>query len=263
MAIIIVISISCGVIFLYMYYLAHHDCIRHNIIYHPNIDKDSGDYNIFFIADIHRRTIKQETIANINEKIDIVCIGGDLMEKGVPLKRVRENITRLKQLHAPIYFVWGNNDEEVDKELLRNLLVAEGVIILEDQMVPVTKSGCYIQLACFRYEMYPNTEKSMIHWEKAAHDMTVLLTHKPSSFYMLNLEVKKYIDLVLAGHTHGGQIRLFGFGPYQRGSMKKFNDTSILITEGYGYSLLPLRLGTNAECHVIQLRHKEEKHSVQ
>lgn len=246
-----------------MYYLAHHDCIRHNIIYHPNISENSGDYNIFFIADIHRRTIKQETIVNVNENIDVVCIGGDLMEKGVPLKRVRENITRLKQLHAPIYFVWGNNDEEVDKDLLRNLLVAEGVIILEDQMVPVTKNGCHIQLACFRYEMYPNTEKSMIHWEKTAHDMTVLLTHKPSSFYMLNQEVKKYINLVMAGHTHGGQIRLFGFGPYQRGSMKKLNDTSILITEGYGYSLLPLRLGTNAECHVIQLRHKEEKHSVQ
>src|SRR5699024_1110046 len=99
--------------------------------------------------------------------------------------------------------------------------------------------------------------------EKTAHDMTVLLTHKTSSFYMLNQEVKKYINLVLAGHRHGGQIRLFGFGPYHRGCMKKLNDTSILITEGYGYCLLPLRLGTNDECHVIQLRHKEEKHSVQ
>src|SRR5699024_7931369 len=145
----------------------------------------------------------------------------------------------------------------------RNLLVAEGVIILEDQMVPVTKNGCHIQLACFRYEMYPNTEKSMIHWEKTAHDMTVLLTHKPSSFYMLNQEVKKYINLVLSGHTNCRHIRLFSIRSYQRGSMKKFNDKFILITEGYGYSLLPLRLGTNAECYVIQLRHKEEKHSVQ
>src|SRR5699024_4194425 len=168
-------------------------------------------------ADIHRRTIKQETRVNVNAKIADVCIGGDLMEKGGPIKRVREKITRLKQLYAPTYFVWRNNDEDDDKDLLSNLLVGEGVIILEDQMVPVTKNGCHIQLACFRYEMYPNTENSMIHWEKTAHDITVLLTHKPSSFYMLNQEVKKYINLVLAGHTHGGQIRLFGFGPYQRG----------------------------------------------
>src|SRR5699024_3919631 len=124
-------------------------------------------------------------------------------------------------------------------------------------------NGCHIQLACFRYEMYPNTEKSMIHWEKTAHDMTVLLTHKPSTFYRLKREVKKYINLVRAGHAHDGQTRSFGLGPDQRGSMKKVNNTSILIAGWYGYSILPLRLGTNAECHVIQLGHKEGKHSVQ
>src|SRR5699024_12518195 len=107
-----------------MYYLAHHDCIRHNIIYHPNISENSGDYNIFFIVDIHRRTVKQETIVNVNENIDIVSIGGDLMEKGVTLKIVRENIISLKQLHALIYFISGNNEQEVNKNLLLTQSVA-------------------------------------------------------------------------------------------------------------------------------------------
>lgn len=240
-----------------MYFLAHHDHIRYSSISHANLPVECENYTIFFIADIHRRTIQKKTMAKVPRDIDIVCIGGDLLEKGVPLHRVRRNIARLKQLHVPIYFVWGNNEEEINKILLRQLLVTEGVKILEDQIVPLCKNDTKLWLAGFQYEMFPESEKPMIKWKESAHEMTVLLTHKPSSFYLLDNVEKKHIDLVLAGHTHGGQIRLFGFGPYNRGGMDKVNNTCVFITEGYGYSLLPLRLGTRAECHVIRLQHGE------
>ena len=56
---------------------------------------------------------------------------------------------------------------------------------------------------------------------------------------------------MLSGHTHGGQIHLFGFRPYERGRLKRENDLTILISNGYGTTGVPLRLGAKAETHLI------------
>ena len=68
---------------------------------------------MFFISDIHRRIVSESIIEEVSGKVDVVIIGGDLLEKGVPMERVKENIKKLKKL-GPILFVWGNNDYEVD-----------------------------------------------------------------------------------------------------------------------------------------------------
>ena len=57
-------------------------------------------------------------IVQVQGKGRLVIIGGDLAESGVPLQRIKENILKLKKL-GPIFFVWGNNDHEVDRSTIR------------------------------------------------------------------------------------------------------------------------------------------------
>ena len=57
--------------------------------------------------------ISDKLIEGARDKADLVIIGGDIRERGVPIERVEKNILKLKEL-GPLYFVWGNNDYEGD-----------------------------------------------------------------------------------------------------------------------------------------------------
>ncbi|KHE67158.1 hypothetical protein LD39_18965, partial [Halobacillus sp. BBL2006] len=86
------------------------------------------------------------------------------------------------------------------------------------------------------------------------HPYQILCVHDPYVYKQMNTVDQKRFDLVLAGHTHGGQIRFLGVGPYTRGGWFSNDGIPFLISEGYGTSLMPLRLGTKAECHLITIR---------
>ena len=58
---------------------------------------------------------------------------------------------------------------------------------------------------------------------------------------------------MLAGHTHGGQIRIGKLGLLEKGSFHTNSNQAKLISNGYGTSTVPLRLGAPAECHVITI----------
>ncbi|QTM99682.1 metallophosphoesterase [Sediminibacillus dalangtanensis] len=237
-----------------MIYLAHHDHIRYHDIPVSLSRKNDEAIRVFFISDIHRRTIQKTIISAVEERVDLVVIGGDLAERKVPLSRIKENIRLLHKLEAPIYFVWGNNDYELDYRKLEELLEVEGVICLknESEMVelPNGQSLCLIG-----FDDPDNSSPIVELLDKPVEDMPMLLlSHRPSAFEEMAESIAGTIDLVLSGHTHGGQIRIFGYGPYTRGGIKTIHDTPVLISEGYGYTSLPFRLGTTAECHIVTLK---------
>ncbi|WP_370314234.1 hypothetical protein [Guptibacillus hwajinpoensis] len=62
--------------------------------------------------------------------------------------------------------------------------------------------------------------------------------------------------MILSGHTHGGQIRLFGWGIREKGGIKNINGTTVVISNGYGTTTLPLRLMAPAESHIFILKRK-------
>ncbi len=107
--------------------------LHHELIFHE-FPESFGQLTIFFISDIHRREISERIIIEASDKADIVVIGGDLTEKGVPVQRVRNNILKLKEI-APVFFVWGNNDYEAEPQLLSALLLECGVKIIANTAV--------------------------------------------------------------------------------------------------------------------------------
>lgn len=240
---------------MYMTVKAHLDHVTYEQIESMRIPASFSNFRIFFIADIHRRKINPQTLDAITVPIDLVLIGGDLMERYVPFERVRDNIRELKRWQKPLYFVWGNNDYEVNTLRLLQILREEQVIVLEDQCVQFIKGNDTLNLIGLNYYRDESLQPIM-DWTVVSQDYTIVLLHDPQFYHLLGDTEKDKVDLVLAGHTHGGQIRLFGFGFYERGGLSTERGKQIFVTEGYGYTLLPFRLQTRASCHVITLIRK-------
>ncbi|SDJ66954.1 metallophosphoesterase [Sediminibacillus albus] len=237
----------------FMVYKAHQDHLRYNKISISKHTMDNEQINLFFISDIHKRIIKEHTLAQIQQPLDLVIIGGDLTESKVPWSKVSTNLARLHRMQAPIFFIWGNNDYEVDRYKLLQLLVDQHVHILTNETVNITlKNNRAVSL--IGVDDPDNSSPIMdLLVREAAGEVVILLSHRPSVFEEMEDVFTSAIDVVLSGHTHGGQIRIFGFGPYTRGGVKQMNSKPILISEGYGYTSLPFRLGTTAECHVVTI----------
>lgn len=242
----------------YMFYTAVHDVTTYETVKSAKITQVFQGFTCYFISDIHRRKIKAKTLKQIRSKVDVVFIGGDLVEKGVSLERMRVNIQQLKRFHVPVYFVWGNNDFRKDQAEIRRILLAEDVIVLEDDMVTLTRGNDRIQLVGFNY--HPSIDEiPLIKWGEIKDTFTILLTHTPNSFFRLPKVYQDKMDFVLAGHTHGGQIRFYRFGLDIRGGTYVVNQTQMFISEGYGYRLIPFRFQTKAQSHVIRFESNENK----
>lgn len=211
-------------------------------------DKLNGT-TIFFISDIHRRQITETLLAKINQKVDLIIIGGDLTEKGVPLSRTATNIERLTQL-GPCFFIWGNNDYEVNRDDLLDLFTQFGVMELKNNIHYLfQRNMVLIGIDDFTQEL-PPLDPLFNCMERES--FKILLCHNPATIDLL--PNNHQISMALCGHTHGGQIRIFGFGPYKHGTIEKVNQMTVLTSNGYGTSLFPLRLGAKPETHLIHLQ---------
>lgn len=253
--VVITIVIILGfTLLLNMYKNANTDYVDKRVIVDKHFPQSFGQVKIFFISDIHKRLINNKTIKDVSSgAIDLVIIGGDLCEKGVPLTQVTENIKRLKGLNVPIYFIWGNNDYETDYHDLDAMLLDQNVNIIANSAVNFESSdGDIFSLLGFDC-MKHRSVQAQYAFEDAKGTYKILATHDPKAFEELKHSYKEEVNFVLSGHTHGGQIRFLGWGLYPKGGLKQTGKTLVFVSEGYGTTRFPLRLGTRAECHLITL----------
>ncbi|MBM7584378.1 putative MPP superfamily phosphohydrolase [Bacillus pakistanensis] len=243
-------GIFCVLLFLYMLSQAFQNVLSEKTIKFNDFPKEVTQLKIFFITDIHRRKVSTEIVNKVINRVDLVIIGGDLTEKGVPFERVEKNIQKLIRI-APIYFVWGNNDHEVDHQKFVTLLEKYDVRILENDSVKLTKG---ITLAGIDDVSLERDSLEDALSSEAEDQFTILLSHNPSIVQQMNNTHN--VPLVLSGHTHGGQIRILGWGLYKKGGIEEFPYTTLVVSNGYGTTALPLRLGARAETHLLTLTRK-------
>jgi uncharacterized protein len=241
-----------GSLLLYMLREAFLNNVIEHDLYFSDFPESFGSVSIFFISDVHKRKISDIVINAVKGKAEIVVIGGDLTEKGVSLEKVRSNLMKLKQI-GPVYFVWGNNDYEADYHELDALLMELGIKVLANTAVTFeSEQGdkfCLLGVDDFNQER-DRLDLALIDAEEKA--FKILASHYPN--ITEKILVENEIRLVLSGHTHGGQIHILGYSPHERGKIKKLKNTILLISNGYGTTALPLRLGAPAECHLITLK---------
>lgn len=244
--------------FLILYMLK--EAFRNDVIFSslafPDLPAGFHGLKIFFISDIHRRTVSDSVIEKIAGEADYIMIGGDLCEKGVKSEKIYKNLQKLSSV-APVFFVWGNNDYEFGRRLLEPILTACRIYILENSAVQLKRNGDALSVLGVD-DPSLSRDKLELALKEATDDFCLLLSHSPEIISRLNDRNRKTIRLILSGHTHGGQIRFFRWGIGEKGGWKHGYHYSVLVSNGYGTTRLPLRLGAPAETHLIELRKTEK-----
>lgn len=251
----------------------------------------AGPLKIAILADLHmgepwvsldrlRRIVARTNALGA----DLIVMLGDLpaghrfVMKAVPIPAVA---TVLAGLQAPlgVYAILGNHDWWQDSaaqargggpSLVAAQLRDAGLPVLENQVVRIGRgakagtgafwlAGLDDQLAIAKAEGgYRGLDDLSGALAQVTDDAPViLLAHEPDIF----ARVPDRVALTLSGHTHGGQVRLFGWSPvvpsaygnrYAYGWVRE-GDRDLVVSGGIGCSIVPFRLGMVPEITVIEL----------
>jgi uncharacterized protein len=244
---------------------------------------------IVALADIHacRPWMSPERIASLAEQAnalqpDVIVLLGDYIA-GVRLMAepvaASEWASALSALQAPlgVWSVLGNHDWWGDPAAQQagsgptvagTALESVGIRVLENDVVRLEKDGHGLWLAGLADQkaLLPGKHRSRV---KGLDDLdgtivkvtdaspVILLAHEPDIFP----KVPSRISLTLCGHTHGGQVRIFGYSPivpsrfgnrYAYGHVVE-SGRNLIVSGGLGFSTLPLRFGVRPEILSIDL----------
>lgn len=233
----------------------------------PNLPAEMDGFTIAHLSDLHLDLVQgRQWLSSVVGKTnalrpDLIAITGDLAEGSV--RQYGEEVTALKQLSAPhgVFFVTGNHEYFHDLQGWLNLLPEMGVRVLRNERVPIDSAGGGFDLAGvddhdggrINPDHGPDLGAALL--GRNRERALVLLAHQPR---IMEEAEKAGVDLVLSGHTHGGQIWPFSYlvylqQPYVHG-LKELNGTKLYLSAGTGFWGPPMRLGTTAEIALITLR---------
>ena len=244
---------------------------------------------IALISDIHggsngasAENIRRVVETANAENPDLIVLLGDYVSQGstrepsherplrMPMSEVADN---LAGLHAKfgVFAVLGNHDawygdEEVTAELTR-----VGYRVLQNEIVPIQQNGATLRLFGLKDHLKLNswiTFDGMIRSTIAANPregQIVVLEHSPDILYILNYwkDLNPDLKLMLAGHTHGGQVWLPIVGApfvpsfvgqrYAQGHVVE-EGVHMFVTSGVGTSMLPFRFMVPPEVAMLTIR---------
>lgn len=250
---------------------------------------DGLKLRVVALADIHacRPWMTQERIASLVEEAnalqpDLIVLLGDYI---AGMRLVSQRVTppqwagALSGLKAPlgVLSILGNHDwwndgfaqrAGVGPTIARKALEKVGIPVLENDAVRLEKDGHGVWIAGLadQLALLPTKKGDR---PKGLDDLdgtlakvldsspVILLAHEPDVFP----KVPWRVSLTLSGHTHGGQVRLFGYSPivpsrygnrYAYGHIVE-SDRNLIVSGGLGFSNLPIRFGMRPEILSIDL----------
>jgi hypothetical protein len=196
---------------------------------------------------------------------ELLLSAGDVVTSGTDfLAAASEAICGMKGSLASVG-VMGDHDYWSAPEAVQELHLRCGWVFLQNEHRIFTYRGRTILISGLTqvYSSRLNIEELDGFLEKAPRaDLRILLMHQPAERVIQRAAEKGY-DLVLAGHTHGGQIVLHPFGltftPSMRETqfytgMHQVESTQVVVTNGVGVSIAPIRYHAPAEVTTIVLQ---------
>ncbi|MFQ5722919.1 MAG: metallophosphoesterase [Terriglobia bacterium] len=242
--------------------------VTHQPIYLSRLPADFAGLRVVQLSDIHHglytrleEVEKAVALANRLEP-DLVALTGDFVSNSrhyiAPVARA------LGALRSPLgaFAVLGNHDYRVGADRVASALECQGIRVLRNEHVRVCRNGSGLVLAGVDDFSYGEDNLRLALHAAAPDSPWVLLSHNPA---ILPQAAACGVDLVLAGHTHGGQValpRLRSFRPRRglrrplrfRNGWEQVGSTQIYISRGIGTVLLPLRVRCPAEIPLLRLQ---------
>lgn len=232
---------------------------------HPDVPTAFDGCRIAFISDLHYKSrFKEKGLQSLVRLLgdlspDALLMGGDFHEG---CEFVMPLFDALSKVSFPLgtYAVLGNNDYEHCYSMLVEGMKTHGIHLLEHRTDTLRRGDAYILVSGVRnpFDLRQNAVSPTL--ALSPDDFVLLLTHTPD--YAEDVSVAN-ADLVLAGHTHGGQVTLFGYAPvipskygqrFRTGVKRNSQGVPVLITNGLGTSRMKLRLFAPGEVVMLVLR---------
>jgi uncharacterized protein len=271
--------VSAGVVatgmVIYSGEIARHELdIVNRPIHIANLPEAFRGFRIIQISDIHIEEFTEpffleRVVKKVNElKGDLVLLTGDFVTRGAfsflnKYSSPNKCAEILTALSAPqVYAVLGNHDVAFGASLVVDALTRFRIPVLLNRYVPIERSGSRFWLCGVED---PGTSRPNLDLAIPDHPdgPVILMAHAPDyADTVVSHPRGKLIDLMLAGHSHGGQVRLPFVGPlilpplgqkYIEG-LFQFNQMQLYVNRGIGSVGLPFRLNCPPEITVITLQ---------
>lgn len=258
-------------------------------------------FKIAQISDLHNAEFGKDNHVLIdmlkNQAPDIIVITGDMVDSEHTDVDVAANFARQAVKIAPCYYVTGNHEgwlaegeddeawddeaesrkecsderdhtsaKETEYDKLEAALIDAGVHVLHDESLMLKRDGETIQLIgmddpTYRVVAGNAPFRSKLQELESEELFTVLLSHRPEMF---DTYVQSNIDVVFAGHAHGGQVRIpfvgglvapgQGFLPEYDAGAYTDGTTTMVVSRGIGNSMVPVRVNNRPEVVVVELQ---------
>lgn len=257
--------------------------VKHLHLYSKTLPAAFDGYRIVHISDLHvgtyhgsRLSLLQQAIDSVlAQKADIVLFTGDL--QNVQPQELNPVQSLLSSLHAKdgVYSVFGNHDyseyieasDEVKKANEQELMERQrrmGWQLLMNEHRVIRRGTDSLVIAGTENDgrkPFPSRAdlgKALRGVGKEAY--VVLLQHDPSS-WRNSILPHSHVQLTLSGHTHGGQINLWGLRPTlfsypEDDGLYEDKGRQLFVTRGLG-GTIPLRFGVDREIVVITLHQQK------
>lgn len=230
-------------------------------------------YKIALIADFHsRKDYKKIVDGVINSNVDIIIIAGDFFDR---LTEDKDYISidfmdELLKI-APIYYISGNHEARMDSYInkYRPLFKEKGVKFLENKKIYLEKDGQKISLSGIHDpEFYTKKASKFTGYYGAkaknldldGNMLNICVCHRPDYYKVF---AQYNVDLMLAGHLHGGQIAFNNkaiftmkekFFPKVVSGFYYEESLTVYISKGLGVShKIPFRINVKPELSIITL----------
>ena len=201
-----------------------------------------------------------ETMSDANP--DIVVITGDLVDNSTTKKDMVDACYALSKFNTKygVYFVFGNHDKgsyastNFTKEELIFELEKNGVIVLEDEVKLIGDSYYIVGRADASNKKRKSISELVSTLDKSKY--LIVLNHQPNDY---DNEEKAKVDLVLSGHTHGGQMIPIGLiGELSGANDKTYGyerrgETDFIVNSGISDWAIKFKTGTKSEWGYITI----------
>ncbi len=270
--VVIAVIVVCG----YLYWQNTSISISESEYCNAKIPETFEGFTIAQVSDLHNKMFgknQKYLLAKLkSSEPDIIVVTGDIIDRRKYHLDNAISFVKGAVKIAPVYYVSGNHEAWLaDFESAKDQLIDAGLIFMDDTSVTLKNGDTSIGLLGVSdpdfltkdYAEGNDVTKMIRQLAKWSADdrFKILLTHRPELF---DLYAENKMDLVFAGHAHGGQIRIpflgalvapdQGWFPQYTNGCYVEGDTTMFVSRGLGNSLFPLRINNRPEIVVVKLK---------
>ena len=247
----------------------------HNVVatnYTINTQKSirAEGYRVALIADVHfgvslsAQELKEKCAEISAQNVDIVVLCGDIVDNSTTEQEMHLVFDALGSIKSNygVYYVYGNHDRpmrmlssEYSAQALEQAIERSGITILRDEKIEI--NGELVLIGREDKSEQGRQELSEIVSDADKNNFILVADHQPNQ-YAQNMQAG--VDLVVSGHTHGGQLfplnivfEVFGINDGVYGVYELSDNTRALVTSGFAGWSYPFKNAAPAEYVIVDI----------